>query len=181
MRALAIAALALAGCTATAPADHPATPSPAPTPTVLSLVVHSQGTRGQPVHLSLTREGRRIYTIAAEANVSRQGGEGSGQSDFVNPHVIFYDRHGTTLFADSPSASVSERDRTIVMTGGVQASTSTGIRLTCRTLTFDDRTALLHGEGDVVMTTARGERLSGDRVDADTRLSQVHISSGPAR
>jgi hypothetical protein len=174
--AWALALGAACGCAHHEPARDGAPPA-SPTPPQ-SIVVHSRASDRNPVRFFVSRQGRRVYAVSAEANVSRQSGEGSGRSDFVNPHVKFYDRNGTTLFADSPAATASERERSIVMTGGVQAYTSTGIRLSCRTLAFDDRTQRLHGEGDVVMTTPRGDRLSGDRIDADTRLSQVHISGG---
>jgi len=64
------------------------------------------------------------------------------------------------------------------MSGGVRATTQDGIVLTCDTMLYDDRAATIHGEGHVVITTPRGERLNGDTLDADVQLNHVRVSSG---
>jgi LPS export ABC transporter protein LptC len=178
-RGLVLAVLLPVACAAPNPGTAGA-PSAPPTASPLPITVKSQGNASSGVTFALQRDGRRIYAVVARANVSKRVGEGSGRSDFEDPHVTFYDRDGTTLFARSPAATVHEEDRTIVMSGGVKARTSSGIRLSCKTLTYDDRTQRIRGEGDVVMTTPRGERLEGQRIDADIRLSQVRVSGKPA-
>ena len=173
-----LAALALAACSgANGPAGS--TPGSQPTPSPVPIMVKSQGNPNAGVTFGLQRDGRRVYSIVARANVSKSVGEGSGVSVFAAPRVTFFDKDGTRLYADSPSATVHEEDRTVVMNGGVKARTSSGIELTCETLTYDDRTARIRGEGDVVMTTPRGERLEGQRIDADTRLSEVLVTGAP--
>ena len=62
------------------------------------------------------------------------------------------------------------------MSDGVHSRSSDGVDLTSRTLTYDDRTQRLHAEGDVVVTTATGERLEGQRADADLRLDQLRVT-----
>ncbi|HMD02674.1 MAG TPA: LPS export ABC transporter periplasmic protein LptC [Candidatus Baltobacteraceae bacterium] len=165
------------GAASSSPATNsPATSSPAPTLTPLAVVIHSQGNGRSPVTLVLQREGHRIYAIRADSNTTRRTGAGSGVSDFLNPHVTFFEGEGKTLVADSPKATILESDRTIVMSDGVRTRSSDGIVLTSRTLTYDDRTQRLRAEGNVVVTTASGERLEGERADADLRMDQLRVT-----
>jgi hypothetical protein len=172
--------LAASGCSQPA-GRGTSSPAPVPTSSPVPVTITSVGNRKAGVTFALQRNGRRVYSIAAAANLSKRIGEGTGRSVFKNPPVIFYDRDGTTLSADAPAATVAEADRSIVMSGGVKARTGSGIKLSCSTLTYDDRTQRLLGQGDVVMTTPRGERLEGQRVDADVRLSQVRVTGTPLR
>ena len=66
------------------------------------------------------------------------------------------------------------------MSNGVHARTQDGITLTSDTLTYDDRTEHIHGTGNVVVTTPRGERLQGNTIDADTKLDHVRITGAPS-
>ncbi len=122
--------------------------------------------------------GRVVYVLHADSNVSDRFAAGSGRSVFTHPHVIFYQEHGKTLTADAPTATLEEQTKTVVMTGGVHARTEDGVTMTCDQLAYDDEHGMIHGKGNVVVTTPRGERLTGDTLDADVQLDHVHVSSG---
>jgi LPS export ABC transporter protein LptC len=180
--AVAIAAV-IAGCGGrSAPAQQgpgsPGTPA-APTPTPLAIKVKSIGDgHGRVVLTEKRPSGRIVYVLHADANVSDRFGAGSGHSVFTRPHIVFYQESGKTLTAVSPTATVEEQTKTVLMSGGVRATTQDGIVLTCDTMLYDDRAATIHGEGHVVITTPRGERLNGDTLDADVQLNHVRVSSG---
>jgi lipopolysaccharide export system protein LptA len=50
--------------------------------------------------------------------------------------------------------------------------------LSCDTLHYNDETQMMHGEGNVVLKSPDGEELRGQRIDANIRLSTVHVSGG---
>jgi lipopolysaccharide assembly outer membrane protein LptD (OstA) len=113
--------------------------------------------------------------LRSDENVAESAGEGTGRSEFVNPHIIFTGREGQKLIADAPHAVILVKERNLLMDGGVHARTSDGMTVRSDTLTYNEATDRLHGSGRVVVTTPRGERLTGDRIDADLRLSQMRI------
>jgi LPS export ABC transporter protein LptC len=175
------ALLAAAGCGGGTGAQHAAQPSPAPaaTPTPIPIKVRSNGpTHGRVVLTEKKPSGRVVYVLHADSNVSDRFAAGSGRSVFTRPRIVFYQVNGKTLTAVSPAATVEEQSKTVLMTGGVRATTQDGIVLTCDQLLYDDRASMIHGRGHVVITTPRGERLNGDRIDSDMQLDHVHVSSG---
>jgi LPS export ABC transporter protein LptC len=142
----------------------------------VAFKVTSNGQGGQRVVLTERRRGRVVYVLHADANVSNRFAAGTGHSVFTNPHIVFYQPGGKTLTAVSPAASVEEVDKTVLMSGGVHAHTADGVTLTCDTLEYDDRNQMMHGRGNVVVTSPRGERLNGDTLDTDTQLNNVRVS-----
>jgi len=184
MRALFVRALFLcvlaAGCAKQPSAPQAPSPSPAPrpTPTPLAFKVTSSGPGKGRVVLTERRRGRIVYVLHADQNVSDRFAAGTGRSIFTRPHIVFYQEQGKTLTADSPTATVEELSKTVLMSGGVHARTQDGVTLTCDTLQYDDRAEMMHGKGNVVVTTPRGERLNGDTLDADVNLNHVRVSGG---
>jgi LPS export ABC transporter protein LptC len=154
----------------------PASPSPSPPPAASSatpLEVYSHAVGAKYIYVTEQKRSRKVYVLRADEQRAQYFGTGTGRSDFTNPHVIFYDAPGKTLTADAPAGTVFERDKTVVMTGGVRARTSDGKTLTCNTLHYNDATGRLLGEGNVVLTSPLGEQLRGQRLDADVRLSKL--------
>jgi len=165
---------------AAACSSAPTAPSPPrPTPTKAPITVRDLSQRVNSEYVYLTkrrRDNSKAYTLRADANVSESAGQGTGRSDFTNPHIIFAERAGQTLVADAPHASIVESRKSIVMTGGVRARTSDGMLLQCDTLTYDEGSDRLHGRGNVLVKTPRGERLTGDRIEANLRLSEMQLT-----
>jgi LPS export ABC transporter protein LptC len=155
------------------------TSAPRSSPTRPPITVRdlSQRVNSQYVYLTKRKKDKsKAYTLRADANVSESAGRGTGRSDFTNPHIIFAGRKGETLVADAPHASIVESRKSIVMTGGVRARTNDGMALQCDTLTYDEGSDRLHGSGHVLVKTPRGERLSGDRIEANLRLSEMQLT-----
>jgi LPS export ABC transporter protein LptC len=154
-------------------------PSETPAPTAPAVPIHVE-TRGDALHpatFTASAHNRRVYLVTAKSSVGDRLGDGSFIIALTQPHVTFYDKDGKTLIGDSPKAVVTERDKTITMSGGVTARTQDGAVLTCDTLTYDGRVERIHGEGNVVLTSARGDRLTGDTIDGDVRLNHVTVNS----
>jgi LPS export ABC transporter protein LptC len=177
---LACAALAsLAACGGTGGQSAPPSPSPVATVAVTPLDLYSKRVGSKYIYVTEQKHNRRIYKLRADEQRAEYFGENTGRSDFTNPHVIFYDVQGRTLTADAPAGTVFERDKTVVMSGGVHARTSDGKTLTCDTLHYNDVTGRLLGIGNVVLTSPLGEQLRGERLDADVRLSKL-VMTGAA-
>jgi LPS export ABC transporter protein LptC len=178
---LALVALLLASGCGGKPAQPTGSPSPGapgttPTSTALPIKVTSNRVGKRFVTLTEQKRGRKVYVLRADANESDRFAAGTGRSVFTRPHIVFFEAGGKTLTADAPTATVEEVTKTVVMSGGVHARTQDGIQLTCDTLRYDDRNEHIHGTGNVLVTTPRGERLEGSTIDADTRLDHVRIS-----
>jgi lipopolysaccharide assembly outer membrane protein LptD (OstA) len=173
---VAVAAL-VTGCHP-ATRSAPAQSSSLPTPTAAVPVhVESQGNAAQPATFSASEHNRRIYFVTAKSSVGDRLADGTFVVALSQPHVVFYDRAGKTLSGDSPKALIVERNKTITMSGGVTARTQDGAVLTCDMLTYDGRVDRIHGEGNVVLTSARGDRLTGDAIDGDIRLNHVTVNA----
>ena len=177
-----LAALLGIGCArpARGPASSQPSVTPRPSPTPLAFRVTSSSVGKQFVTLTERKRGRTVYVLRAAANEADRFAAGTGRSVFLRPHIVFYEQGGRTLTADSPTATVEEQSKTVVMSQGVHARTQDGITLTSDTLVYDDRTEHIHGTGNVVVTTPRGERLQGNTIDADTKLDHVRISGAPS-
>jgi LPS export ABC transporter protein LptC len=172
--------LELALAAALAACSHPAAPGPArpaPTATPVPLHVTSSGGSGQSTTLSEMKNRRRIYTIRAVSFVAdtAAGRTATGSGVFVQPHITFVDRSGAQTVADAPKAVLTSADKSVLMTGGVHARSQDGNVLSCDRLRYDGDSERIHGEGNVVMTTPSGLRLTGDRLDADARLQDVRV------
>jgi LPS export ABC transporter protein LptC len=118
-----------------------------------------------------------VYVLRADSNTSIRLAEGAGQSTFTLPHITFFNG-SRTIVADAPLATVEERDRSVLMSGGAHAKTDKGMTLTSDTLRYDDSNEHLHGEGHVVVTTPQGTELRGDTLDYDMRTTEMHVTGG---
>lgn len=175
-------ALVFVGCAQRAPAPEQA-PSNTPAlavpalPTSVPIKIHSFPGRGSKyIYLTEQKRNRIVYVLRADSNTSIQLSKGSGRSDFVNPHVTFHGTGKTTVVADAPHATVLERDRSVLMSGGVRARNNEGMRLQSDTMRYDDANESLHGEGNVTITTPQGEELRGDRFDYDLRTTEMRVT-----
>jgi LPS export ABC transporter protein LptC len=166
--------LALAAC-APSTQGRPAV-SPEPSQQLENIHIETQGTGSQPAIFSAQSHNRRIYLVRAKSSVGDRLGDGSFVVVLSQPRVTFFDKDGKTLVGDAPKAVVTERNKTVFMSGGVTARTQDGAILTCDTMTYDGNTERIHGEKDVVLTSPDGDRLSGDTIDADVRLNHVTVS-----
>lgn len=182
-----LAALALAGCTGhqVARSDESPVPTTSPIPAMSSatpLAVHvtSLGNGGYTV-VTQMKGSRTIYSIRALSfdGQSSAGASGVASGSFEQPHVTFHDRSGGTLVADAPKADLTSADKTIVMSGGVEARTQDGSLLRCEQLRYDGQSEHIHGSGAVRLTTPSGLILTGDRIDGDVRLTNVRVSRNP--
>ena len=184
-RALALSALALlAACTggngqqgapATATPQASASVRPRPTPTAVPIRIHSQRVGSKYIYLTEQKKSRVVYVLRADSNTSIRLAEGAGHSTFTLPHVTFYSGP-RTIVADAPLATVEEKDRSVLMSGGTHAKTDNGMTLTSDTLRYDDATERLHGEGHVLVTTPQGTELRGDTLDYDMRTTEMHVT-----
>jgi|SRR5579884_712870 len=179
-------AAAAAGCAPHAPAGGAAaTPAPSPSSSGLAtpVPVHVRGigTARTPTVLTETVHGRRVYTIRAMVFEGDIVGSGEGSAVLQQPHVVFVDRSGATTVADAPKATVSQRSKSVLMSGGVRARTQEGSILTCDTLRYDTDTERFDGEGHVVLRGQNGVVLAGDHLDGDVRLHDVRVTSGGGR
>lgn len=182
---LALAAV-LAGCgrPPAQPAASPgptASPAPSASATALPLRVVTQGGSGKYVTIVQSVRGRKVYTVRALSSVAERSPSGQTVATLEQPHVTFVDRTGGTTVADAPKAQVTERDKSVVMTGGVRATTSQGNVLTCDQLTYSGSSERLRGEGHVRLVSPNGFELGGDHLAGDVRLQNVKITSGAAR
>jgi len=179
MRRCALALLLVAaGCTGSGGSRAASTPAPAvrrPAFTAPPVRVVNKRVGSKYIYLTEQKKNRVVYVLRADSNTSIRLAEGAGRSDFVRPHVTFYSGP-RTIVADAPKATVEERDRSVLMSGGVVARTEKGMTLNSDTLSYDDATERLHGEGNVVVTTPQGEELRGDHLDYDMRTSEMHVS-----
>jgi LPS export ABC transporter protein LptC len=179
------AALAAAGCAPHGGASSAGSPAPhvsaaAPSPTPVPVHVRGFGTKAQPSVLTGRKQGRRIYVIRALAFEGDIAGSAEGSAVLDEPHITFVDRSGAVTTADAPKATVKQRDKSVLMTGGVHARTAEGAVLTCDTLRYDASTERFHGEGHVAVTGPNGDQLTGDHLDGDVRLHDARVTSGGA-
>jgi LPS export ABC transporter protein LptC len=178
------AALLCAACSghAAAPQATPAASNAPFAPRAVSpppIRMRSQRIGSQYIHFTAQKKNRKVYVVRADDQRGEYLGQGTGRIDFTNPHVVFYQTDGRTVVADAPLGTVIERDKTMLMSGGVHARTQDGKTLSCDRLNYDDATQMLHGEGNVVITAPGGEELQGERVDADLQFSTVHVTGEP--
>ena len=179
-------ALLLASCGQ--PAQHPqpgasastvAGASASPGATQVPIHIETRGANGQYVRIVETIRGRKVYTIRALSGAMQRSGTNQATGDLEQPHITFFDRKGSTTIADAPKAHITERDKSVLMTGGVHARTSNGSVLSCDALTYYGNTERFHGEGHVHLTGPNGLTLAGEHLDGDTKLQDVTVTGGP--
>lgn len=178
---LALAVALVAGCSGHAPAGsgvrRPA--APAPTETQVPIHVETRGGDGEYVRIVETVRGRKVYTIRALSDDVTRGASSEAVGDLVQPHITFVDKDGTTTIADAPKARITERDKSVVMTGGVHAHTSSGSVLSCDVLTYNGNTERFHGDGNVHLTAPNGLVMDGRHIDGDVKLQNVNVTGKP--
>lgn len=183
-----VACVLLAGlisCTNPSPSTH-ATSAPKPSPT----------STAEPIHIETNSNGDRYITVVQRVTDTSSKGARiayelralSSQADIVGvqsivtfeqPHITFHDRGGKKLIADSPQAKITQRDKSVLMRGGVHARADDGSVLTCDTLRYDGRSAKLYGQGHVVLTGPNALTLNGNYLQGDVRLDDVRVSQRP--
>jgi LPS export ABC transporter protein LptC len=161
--------------TASGPASPAASASPAGGTTSVPVRIRSVTKGSQYIYLTEQKKDRIVYKLRAESNTSIRLSEGNGISDFERPHVIFYGSGGRSIVADAPHARVAEREKTVTMTGGVHSRTNEGMTLTSDTLRYDDASEILHGEGNVNISTKQGEHFSGQRMEYNLRTTEMRV------
>jgi LPS export ABC transporter protein LptC len=124
------------------------------------------------------RDGKVRYAIDADSLRGHYAGQDTGTSTLVNPHITFLATAAKRLVAVAPAGTVVEKDKTVMMTGGVHARSQDGMTLSSDTLRYDDQTQIVHGAGHVVVTFPRGERLDGETVDWNLRTGDVEMNTG---
>ena len=181
-RLLAAAAVGLLAACNPQPKNAEASRTPATaaraTPSGLPpLHIVQKGNGNQPVRIIQSAGNRRLYELTAASSVSRSA-QAMAQASFQQPTVVFYDKSGTTLRAQAPTATVDQRTRQVRMSGGVHATTSSGLTLVCDRLVYDRASGMIHGEGNVRMTGMQGGSrtvLTGNVFDSDVTLTQMRM------
>ncbi len=172
---LCVASIALAACN---PQPQHAAQGSSPTPTASgmpAIVISGHGTSNRPATFTRQSGNRKVYQLVANSYTSRSAAN-IAQASFAQPTVTFYDKDGTKLTAQAPTASLRGGGKQVVLSGGVHARTSTGLNMTCDRLTYDQNTGLLHGEGNVRITGVQGgqqQMLTGNSFTSDVKLTQM--------
>jgi LPS export ABC transporter protein LptC len=169
------AALLLAACNPQPQHAARATSTPSATASGMpALKITGQGTAKHPVVITGQSGNRKLYQLVTHSYSSRSA-QNIAQGTFQQPTVTFYDKDGTKLTAQAPTASL-QGGKQVVLSGGVHAKTSTGLTLTCDRLTYDQNSGMLHGEGNVRVTGMQGgqqQMLTGNSFTSDVKLTQM--------
>lgn len=162
-------------CTPHQPAS-PASPSPARARSFAEPQLHvmGRGTAQQPVRFVQQVGNRKQYDLVARWYESN-GLQRQAVATFFSVHVTFYARNGARLSADASKAIVNEMSNTVTLVGNVHARANAGMTLDCDRLRYDRTSEMVHGDGHVVITDARGMRATGDRVDSDITLTRTRM------
>jgi hypothetical protein len=181
------ATAALVACSGPKSAAPPSAASPSPgasaaaeaagpTPTAVPLSLRSNKVGSRYIYLTKQKANRKVYVLRADSETGQYFGGDTGRSDFVNPHVTFFATSGRVIVADAPAGTIVEKDKTVTMTGGVRARTDDGKTLTSDTLRYNDESETLYGDGNVVVTTPQGERLSGSVLVWNLRNGRLDVT-----
>ncbi len=187
--------LAVFGCSLLAACGGPASTAQS-TPTPAALPGKAIAPTSEPVHIETNSSGDKYITVVQRVNdgpmkrtrIAYQLRALSSQADIVGmqsevrfdqPHITFLDRQGKTLIADSPVAKITQRDKSVLMSGGVRARAEDGSVLSCDTLRYDGRTEKLYGQGHVTLSSPSDLTLIGDYLVGDVRLDDVRIAQHP--
>lgn len=137
--------------------------------------ITGKGTSANPVRISAQNGNRRVYQVVAHSYKSHSA-QNTAQAKFAQPTVTFYGKDGSTMTASSPTASV--QGKLVVLSGGVHATTSTGLTLTCDTLTYSQGSETIAGQGNVRITGMQGgqrQMLTGNHFTSDVKLTNMVI------
>ncbi len=171
---------AAAGCNprpAHAPPENQPAPVPSAPSTTLPIRIVGKGTAKQQIVTYQQQGNRRLYELHAKSSVY-ENSSAQTVAQFKDTSVTFYDKSGSTLVATAPVTTVDQRAKQVVMTGGVHATSSNGMRLVCDRLTYYGKTGMLHGEGKVrVVKTEGGQQTTafGNSFDSDVKMTQMRM------
>jgi len=195
--AILIVALAVGGCAPKPPPQSASSPSPAPSsspspsatpaPPATSVPISteeepvraiSRGTSHEPAHYIVRNpRGQVMYDVRSSTVVYDRASDGTAVATFTSPHVVFQSPDGRRVIADSPKAVAHDRDKSVVMIGGVHARTSDSKVLTCNTLTYDELHAQILCVGNVVLTdTKTNQTATGETLQTDPGFEHVTLS-----
>lgn len=175
-RAGALLVLALlAACNPKPPASVQASVSPTASPSFPSIIVKAAGSKRRRVRfVAQAQNNRREYEMFV-ASYRSIGPPNNTLLALSEVHITFYAKTGATLVADAPRATADQASNIVELEGGVHAVSSTGMTLTCDTLTYDRATEMVHGMGHVVITSNKGFYATGNRLDSDISLTQTSM------
>jgi len=180
---------AFAGC-----GGRPAAPSSAPEASAASSAAASAAPIAKPssssvpiqfnaskvgskyIYLTKQKGNRRVYILRADSESGEYSGQNTGRSNFASPHITFFGDGGKRLVADAPLGTVVEKERSVLMSGGVKARSQDGMTLSSDTLRYNDQTEIAHGEGDVDVVFPQGEELRGQTIDWDLRTGHIDVT-----
>ena len=159
-------------------AATPAAASTSPLPSEGPIKAVSRGTERQPArYIVRDKSGAVVYDISSSTVTYDRASDGTAVAEFTKPQVVFHTQRHRTVVADSPKAVAHDRDKSVIMTGGVHAKTDDGKMLTCTTLTYDARDQRILCVGDVVLRNmATNQTASGERLLTDPDFNHVVLS-----
>ncbi|MBV8151337.1 MAG: LPS export ABC transporter periplasmic protein LptC [Candidatus Eremiobacteraeota bacterium] len=151
------------------------TPTPQP---VAPIKARSEGTQGEPArYLVRNAKGRTIYDVRSQQALYDRSPDGSAVATFSNPDVTFHDRANRTMLATASQAIAHDKDKTVVMTGHVRATSGSEV-LTCDELTYDGQRDALRGTGNVVLVNSKThDVVTGGAISSDLSFEHVVLSS----
>ncbi|MDQ2871694.1 MAG: hypothetical protein M3R35_01035, partial [Candidatus Eremiobacteraeota bacterium] len=138
-----------AGCNprpAQAPPDAAPSPTPTASSTAMPIRIVGKGSAKQQIVTYQQQGNRRLYELHAKSSVF-ENTSSQTVAQFKQTTVTFYDKSGSTLIASAPVTTVDQRAKQVVMTGGVHARSSSGMKLVCDRLSYYGKTGMLHGQG----------------------------------
>lgn len=176
-----VIACATAGCAERA-ATSTASPEPSPSSSPSSAAqtpppvnFHGERVGSHYVYATKQKGSQTVYALRADSVNAVYNGALTGRSNFTNPHIVFYGNAGKRLTADAPAGTVVEKDKSVLMTGGVRAKAQDGMTLVSDTLRYEDESQIVHGTGHVIVTFPTGEQLRGETVDWDLRDGHIGV------
>jgi O-antigen ligase len=162
-----------------APSLSPAPTARPPGPTAPPVNFSGRRVGSHYVYATEQRGAHKLYVLRADAIDAVYSGAATGRSDLTNPHVVFYGTGGKRLAAAAPAGTVVEKDKTMLMTGGVHARSQDGMTLTSDALRYDERSQTVHGSGNVVVTFPAGETLRGQTMDWNLQNGHITVAGAP--
>jgi LPS export ABC transporter protein LptC len=134
--------------------------------------ISAQGAGGHPVTISNIVAGAPEYTLLAE-NVVYSTDLRKGRFNSTTLH--FYKGRNARLTVTAPTAVVDEVSHNVLLSGGVHATTASGVTLTSDRMVYDDKTRLLTAIDHVVALEPGGNMLTGREAIADLDLQQIRL------
>lgn len=159
------------------PAHSPVRDAASAKPTAPAYTITGHGEHGKPARIFEQNGNRKVYQILTPSYASKSA-QNLAQAQFAHPTVTFYAKDGSTMTATAPQAAVRS-GKQVVLSGGVQAKTSSGMTLTCDELTYDQHTETIAGTGHVRITGMQGgsqQTLTGSHFTSDVKLTNMVIN-----